>query len=140
SPPELPVSPTPISPASISQPQTIESSEVPLFLLRGPDGADAKAEFKNGSLVILTDSFVRHTTVSSCPESVLKLRQELLNSGVLIQQQGRISFSRAYATTTPSAAAGIVLGRAANGWIEWKTAQGQTLEGYKQNLAASAHR
>ncbi|MFG0297460.1 MAG: DUF4357 domain-containing protein, partial [Maioricimonas sp. JB045] len=32
-----------------------------------------------------------------------------------------------YLFKTPSGAASVVLGRTANGWIEWKTADGRTL-------------
>ncbi|WP_370652554.1 DUF4357 domain-containing protein [Polynucleobacter sp.] len=33
---------------------------------------------------------------------------------------------------SPSMAAIAVLGRSANGWLEWKTEQGQTLDGAKR--------
>jgi hypothetical protein len=35
-------------------------------------------------------------------------------------------------------AACIVLGRSANGWIEWKTDQGQTLDGAKRQSVSLA--
>jgi len=35
-------------------------------------------------------------------------------------------------------AAIAVLGRSANGWIEWKTEQGQTLDGTKRQIVTVA--
>jgi hypothetical protein len=48
-------------------------------------------------------------------------RQQLLKQGVLVDQ-GDFSF------TSPSTAAGVVLGPSANGRIEWKSQDGRTLK------------
>jgi hypothetical protein len=37
--------------------------------------------------------------------------------------------------TSPSLAACSVMGRSANGWLEWKTPQGQTLDAVKRLVA-----
>lgn len=56
------------------------------------------------------------------------LRQELIGNGVLTMQGGLYQFTQDYAFSSPSTAAAVVLGRSANGRIEWKDATGRTLK------------
>jgi hypothetical protein len=56
------------------------------------------------------------------------LRQELIGNGVLALQDGLYQFTQDYAFSSPSTAAAVVLGRSANGRIEWKDATGRTLK------------
>ncbi len=48
-----------------------------------------------------------------------------------------LAFTRDYLFTSPSLAACIVMGRAANGWIEWKDAIGRTLDEVKRQPMVS---
>ena len=59
---------------------------------------------------------------------MFELRQELIGNGVLAVEGGGYRFSQDYVFTSPSTAAAVVLGRSANGRIEWKDAQGRTLK------------
>ena len=56
------------------------------------------------------------------------LRQELIGNGVLGLQGGLYQFTQDYSFSSPSTAAAVVLGRSANGRIEWKAADGRTLK------------
>ena len=56
------------------------------------------------------------------------LRQELINNGVLAMQGELYQFTQDYSFSSPSTAAGVVLGRNANGRVEWKAADGRTLK------------
>lgn len=56
------------------------------------------------------------------------LRQELIANGVLTQDGTGYRFTQDYPFSSPSTAAAVVLGRSANGRIEWKDAQGRTLK------------
>ena len=56
------------------------------------------------------------------------LRQELISNGVLAMQVGLYQFTQDYSFSSPSTAAAVVLGRSANGRIEWKAADGRTLK------------
>jgi len=56
------------------------------------------------------------------------LRAELKANGVLVEQDGSYLFSQDYVFNSPSTAAGVVLGRAANGRTEWKDAKNRTLK------------
>jgi hypothetical protein len=47
-------------------------------------------------------------------------------------------FTRDHLFTSPSIAAMAVMGRSANGWIEWKAINGKTLDEVKRQVAALA--
>ncbi len=63
------------------------------------------------------------------------LRQELIGNGVLAAEAGGYRFTQDYVFTSPSTAAAVVLGRSANGRIEWKDAQGRTLKELQEREA-----
>ncbi len=56
------------------------------------------------------------------------LRQELIANGVMALEGSVYRFTQDYSFSSPSTAAAVVLGRSANGRIEWKDAQGRTLK------------
>jgi hypothetical protein len=56
------------------------------------------------------------------------LRQELIGNGVLARDGDHFLLSQDYVFSSPSTAAAVVLGRSANGRIEWKDAKGRTLK------------
>ena len=64
------------------------------------------------------------------------VRQELIANGVMTLEAGLYRFTQDYSFSSPSTAAAVVLGRSANGRIEWKDAQGRTL---KEIQAAEAN-
>jgi hypothetical protein len=65
------------------------------------------------------------------------LRQELIGNGVLQREDDHYRFDQDYVFTSPSTAAAVVLGRSANGRLEWKDAGGRTLKAL-QELEARA--
>ena len=56
------------------------------------------------------------------------LRQELISNGVLVPLGGLFQFTQDYTFSAPSTAAAVVLGRSANGRVEWKALDGRTLK------------
>lgn len=52
----------------------------------------------------------------------------LLGQGVIQENGQHLAFTQDQVFNSPSTAAGIILGRAANGRIEWKTKDGRTLK------------
>ena len=64
------------------------------------------------------------------------LRQELITNGVLAMQGGLYQFTQDYTFSAPSTAAAVVLGRSANGRVEWKAADGRTLKEIQEAEAA----
>jgi hypothetical protein len=62
-----------------------------------------------------------------------KVRERLFAAGVMeVSADGTISFPRDHLFRSPSSAASALLGRTANGWREWKNAQGLTLSQVKR--------
>lgn len=61
-----------------------------------------------------------------------RFRDQLVTNGVLAPKGDVHEFTRNYLFASPSMAAIAVLGRTANGWLEWKNAQGQTLDEAKR--------
>lgn len=94
---------------------------------RGRD-ADARGEYTEEGLVVFADSTANLVESASAGPWVIGLRSGLIQSGVL-QLAGKVyRFTKDYVFTAPSAAAAVVLARHANGWTEWKFADGRTLD------------
>lgn len=102
------------------------------FYCHGP-GADAVGEFVEDGFVVRKDSIARLDLVPSAGETVNSARTKLQQSGVLLEQNGHLRFTQDYLFSSPSGAAAVVMGRTANGWIEWKDAEGQTLHDVKRS-------
>lgn len=60
------------------------------------------------------------------------LREELIGNGVLVREGDHYCFTQDYVFSSPSTAAAVVLGRSANGRIEWKDAGGHTLKALQE--------
>ena len=69
-----------------------------------------------------------------------RLHQQLCEEGVLVEdEKGLLRFSRDYAFSSPSAAAAMVVGRAANGRTEWKReGSGQTYAEWQEQVVDAA--
>lgn len=118
---------------SDGKPQPIE-----LFYCKGPD-ANGVGEYTSEGFVVHKDSTARVGNVASIQgTSQERFREQLVTDGVLALQGKCYVFSRDYLFSSPTMAAVAVLGRSANGWMEWKTEQGQTLDGAKRQSVVSA--
>jgi len=65
------------------------------------------------------------------------LREELIGNGVLVREGDHYRFAQDYVFSSPSTAAAVVLGRSANGRVEWKDAGGRTLKELQAMEAAA---
>jgi len=77
--------------------------------------------------VVATGSQAMLTTAPAASARLISLREELQARGVLVSQEERLGFAQDYVFSSPSTAAGVVLGREANGRTEWRDAAGRTL-------------
>ena len=104
-----------------------KADDAGLFYCRASE-ADARGLFTEEGFVVLKGSTGRAETVPSFQKhGYQRVRDRLLEQGVLAEQNGRIRFERDHLFPSPSAAAACVTGRTANGLIEWKDARGRTL-------------
>ena len=95
-------------------------------------GIEAQGEYTEDGLVVFSGSKASKTTTSSIGGWVVNLREELLASKILFEDGDSYTFSKDYIFSSPSAAAAVVLGRAANGWTSWKYKDGKTLDEVKR--------
>ena len=106
------------------------------YFCRGSD-ADGRGLYTEEGFVVLKGSTGRlETTPSFKQHNYFRHRQRLVEQGVMSVQGDRVRFERDYLSKSPSFAAVCLLGRAANGWSEWKDATGRTL-GELERLATS---
>lgn len=95
--------------------------------------AYAEGEYTEDGLLVFKGSKAQPDEVKSIIPSITTLRKALLEKGILKADNGVLLFAENYTFNSPSTAAMVVMGRTANGWIEWKDKNGQTLdEKYRQ--------
>jgi len=91
---------------------------------------DAQMIETDKGYVVLSGSECSKQTSSSISEGWVKLRNKLIETGVLLDTGGNYTFKENAIFSSISAAAAIVLGRQAAGPVEWIDKHGKT---YKQN-------
>ena len=95
------------------------------FYINAARGADGKGLIVSDGFAVLKGSIIANPTSQSIASSLVKLREKLLNNGVI---DSNYCFIKDYIFTSPSLAASIVMGRNANGRTEWKTRERKTLK------------
>lgn len=109
-----------------------------LFYCKG-SGADGVGEYTSEGFVVHKGSRGRAEIVASIQgTSNERLRDQLVTAGIMGAQDGMLVFTRDHLFSSPSMAAMAVMGRSANGWIEWKAANGKTLDELKRQAVAVA--
>lgn len=92
-------------------------------------GSDGVGEYTTEGFVILKGSRGRIENVASIQgTSNERLRDQLVKEGVMVAQDGLYVFTRDHLFPSPSMAAMALMGRSANGWIDWRAANGKTLD------------
>ena len=110
----------------------------PVLTCKGK-GVQATGYEASQGFVVRAGSQAVADTVPSMAQHVrgqYDLRQELISNGVLALSGGLYQFTQDYTFSAPSTAASVLLGRAANGRIEWKAADGRTLKELQEAEAA----
>jgi Domain of unknown function (DUF4357) len=96
-------------------------------------GADGIGEYTTEGFVVLKGSRGRAENVASIQgTSQERFRNQLVTEGILTAVDGMYVFSRDHLFASPSMAAMAVMGRTANGWIDWKNVKGETLDQVKR--------
>ena len=101
------------------------------FELKGKD-AQAVGVMTDKGFLVRAGAIARKEIVPSGADSVTPVRKRLLSEGVLVEESGGLRFVKDFLFLSPSGAAAAVLGRTANGWKEWRRADGQTLSKVKR--------
>ncbi|MFV7236757.1 GIY-YIG nuclease family protein [Flavobacterium sp. ZB4R12] len=107
--------------------------KVETFTIKAARGADGQGEPTSDGFVVFKGSKAASTIVNSMTPSFVKLRQKLIDEGLLVDKIEYFEFSDDYIFSSPSTAAVIVMGRNANGLSEWKLRDGKTLKEFETN-------
>ncbi len=91
-------------------------------------GVEAQGQETPQGIVVRSGSRAATSEVRSIHNYMTELRTALLKNGVLKPSGKDLVFTQDYLFSSPSTAAGVVLGRTANGRVEWKTKSGRTLK------------
>jgi hypothetical protein len=99
-------------------------------------GIAAKGYESAAGFVVEAGSTAVSTEVPSIHDFLKRLRADLLTQGVLVPaDKGRLKLTQDYTFTSPSNAAGVLLGRSSNGRVEWTTAEGVSLKTIQEKEA-----
>jgi hypothetical protein len=93
----------------------------------GPGVKATGYEVPKGFVVLKGSQAVRAET-NTIHQYMSTRRHDLLTQGVIVDEGPHYVFTTDHPFGSPSTAAGVILGRAANGRIEWKNAEGKTLK------------
>lgn len=99
------------------------------FRCGNKEGVAATGQYTAEGMVVLKGSRARREVAPSFEGmSAHKRRALLIGDGSLRLDGNSYVFSKDVEFGSPSGAADVVLGRASNGWVEWKDARGVTLD------------
>lgn len=119
--------------------KTITTAKKPADLLF-IDSKGVKAsgyEDAKGFVVVKGSQLVKAET-NTIHQYMSTLRKDLLAQGVVVDQGQHFAFAQDQVFTSPSTAAGVILGRTANGRIEWKNGEGKTLKQLQAAVSTDA--
>jgi len=102
-----------------------------LFYISATRGANGIGKTTNEGFVVFENSQVADPLTNSYPKTMHKLRDTLISEGVIVKEQGRLIIKQDYLFSSSSSAAMIIMGRSANGLVEWKMKSGKTLQDYE---------
>jgi hypothetical protein len=101
--------------------------------LNGKNAA-ARGSWTEDGLVVLKSSLANGNVTKSAEDTwVARLRSRLVDDNILVREGDQLRFSTNFVFDSPSAAAGVVLGRSANGWTQWKLADGRALDALRSD-------
>lgn len=110
----------------------IKSSQKAELLYCKSKDANAIGQFTEEGFLVLANSTCNLEESKTAGTWIINMRQRLLDSNILRKNNNILIFNSDYLFGSPSAAAGAVLARKANGWIEWKYKNGKTLDEVKR--------
>lgn len=112
---------------SVSKPSE-SSNDHTTYYCRGA-GTNGRGLYTTEGFVVLKGSVGRKENVPSIVGTAgERLRQRLLEDGVMRSEGATVIFEKDHLFKSPSMAALSLLGRTSNGWVDWRTEDGRTLD------------
>lgn len=98
--------------------------------------SNGRGMYTQEGFVVLKGSIGRRENVPSIVGTPgERLREKLLQSGVMRENGDKVVFERDHLFRSPSMAALALMGRSSNGWVDWKTKDGRTLDEVKRQVS-----
>jgi hypothetical protein len=97
-----------------------------VFICKGKD-AYAEGEYTENGMTVFKGSKIRASHTKGLGSSV-KQKEIMIEKGLLQLNGESYLLSEDFTFTSPSSASGTILGRSSNGWTDWKTEGGETLD------------
>lgn len=108
-------------------PNNPDESKENLFFCKGK-GLEALGEYSEDGFVILEGSKMAKDHSKSIHNYLVTIGKSLVQDQVVELDSDNYVFKKDHPFPSPSQAASVILGRNANGWIEWKNINGVTLD------------
>lgn len=90
------------------------------YALEGRGGAKGTGEMRSDGFLVRAGARIRRTPTMSQADTYRQLTRRLKDDGIIQRTGDGLVLQRDHLFGSPSAAASVLLGRNANGWIEWK--------------------
>jgi len=118
----------------VAEPNPPPSNSDEIFFCKA-DGVEGRGLFTQEGFVVLKGSIGRRENMNGLAgHAYEQLRLKLQESGVVQEHGGSIIFNKDHLFRKPSPAAAALMGRTANGWLEWKNQDGKTLDELKRQV------
>lgn len=116
--------------------KTASASKADEIFFCKASGANGRGLYTQEGFVVLKGSIGRKENVPSIIGTRdERFRIKLLETGVMRSEGDTVVFEKDHLFRSPSMAAVALMGRTANGWIDWKTKDGKTLDAVKRQAA-----
>ena len=102
----------------ITEEETVGANkESTILYIQATRGANAQGKQTSEGFVVFKGSQIADSVTKSCPKSICSLRDKLIANGT-VDANGIFTENRVF--SSPSTAAAVVMGRSANGLLEWR--------------------
>lgn len=105
-------------------------NRLPIFFFKRR-GAEARGIYDGNGFTVLNGSKLSKDIVSSC--HAIERREMIVKNYSQIDKNGHPILTSDVSFSSPSTASGICGGCSSNGWVDWKNAEGQTLDEIYRN-------
>lgn len=106
----------------------VENDSSDNYIYLKAKGVEARGQYTEEGLVVFKGSQAVIETTQSARSNLRNAKANLLVESILEQKGDYLEFRDDYAFPSPSLAASVVRGATSNGWLEWKYADGRTLD------------
>ncbi|MFA6061714.1 MAG: GIY-YIG nuclease family protein [Gallionella sp.] len=123
---------------AFEQPKRTTKNSQPETLYLDSKGMQARGYESSQGFIVLNGSqamLKEQPSAATHARGAVELRADLKERGVIKEEGNELIFTQDFSFSSPSTAASVILGRAANGRTEWKDKQGKALKAIQEEDA-----